>query len=84
MHKWNQAGYISSDAATTSDAQSWLKSKRYVTSNYIPATVGMSEKQTADDKVIDYLKGINGINTVYTNSLGIYGDKREVYMFVLQ
>lgn len=37
---------------------------------------------TKDDKIIDFPEGIDGTNTPYSNPLGIYGDKRNLYMFV--
>lgn len=151
QRKWYEAGYISKDAATTSDnAQDWVKAGRsagfivgddtigneanqeaitgyditqlnikptYVTTNtynnlrwcitpmsehpdkvmqfldllyngeYLINLVqngieGVHWTHTKDAKIIDYPEGIDGTNTPFSNPLGIYGDKRNLYMFV--
>ncbi|HHV11661.1 MAG TPA: ABC transporter substrate-binding protein [Clostridiales bacterium] len=38
--------------------------------------------KTDDAKIIDFPEGINGVNTPFSNPLGIYGDKRNMSMFV--
>ena len=151
QRQWYQAGYISKDAATTSDnATDWVKAGRcagffvgddtigneanneastgydltqlnikptYVTTNTYNqlrwCITSMSERpdkvmqfldlfyndeylinliqngiegthwvKTDDAKIIDFPDGINGTNTPFSNPLGIYGDKRNLYMFV--
>ncbi len=150
MKKWYDAGYISNDAATTSDQPTdWVKAGRsagfeygddtpgnqenkeaqtgyemvqlnikptYVmTTTYsqlrwcIGANSGQPEKameflnmfydgedainvitngleekhyvKTEGSKIISYPEGVDGTNTPYNNVLGLYGDKRNLYMF---
>ncbi len=38
--------------------------------------------KTDDAKIISYPEGMDGTNTPFSNPLGIYGDKRNVHMFV--
>lgn len=150
VRKWQEAGYISKDAATTSDQPAdWVKAGRsagftlgddtpgnkdnveassgyemaqlnikptYLTTNtysQLRWCVGANSEQPGkvieflnmwydgsdavnllmngiegkhyvtegDSKIISYPEGINGTNTPYNNVLGIYGDKRNMYMF---
>jgi putative aldouronate transport system substrate-binding protein len=37
--------------------------------------------KNGDSMIVSYPKGIDGTNTPYNNVLGIYGDKRNMYMF---
>lgn len=151
--KWYDAGYISSDAATTSDqASDWVKAGRCAGFAVGDDTPGNKENQEAStgyamtqlnikptfvttetynqlrwcisssserpdkamayldlmyaeggemvdmimnglegvhyvrtaegSKIIDFAEGLDGTNTPYMNLLGIYGDKREMSMFV--
>ena len=148
--KWNQAGYISQDAATTSDtANDWVKSGRcagFLTAADTPGNKENVEGQCGYDMtqfnikgtcvttgsynylrwcvsttserpdkalefldlfydgeeainlimngiegvhyvknegsmIISYPEGIDGTNTLFSNPLGIYGDKMNLYMF---
>lgn len=148
--KWNQAGYISKDAATTSDTDTdWVKSGRcagFLTAadtpgnkenvesgcgyemtqfnikgtcvttgsyNYLRWCVGTTSERpekalefldlfydgeeainiimngiegvhyvkNEGSMIISYPEGIDGTNTLYSNPLGIYGDKMNLYMF---
>lgn len=150
VQKWQQAGYISRDAGTTSDQPSdWIKAGRcagfvlgddtpgnkdnqeaitgyemvqlnikptYLTTNtysQLRWCIGGNSEQpekvmqflnmwydgpeavnllmngiegthyvkNGDSMIISYPEGINGTNTSYNNTLGIYGDKRNMYMF---
>lgn len=150
MQKWQQAGYISKDAATTSDQpMDWVRAGRSagfiladdtpgnkdnneastghemvqlnIKPTYLTTTtysqlrwcVGANSEQpekamqflnmwydgsdavnllmngiegnhyvkNGDSMIISYPEGIDGTNTPYNNVLGIYGDKRNMYMF---
>ena len=150
MHQWQQDGYFSKDASTTSDiASDWVKAGRCAGFTIGDDTPGNIENQTTvtgyetvqlniketyvttetynqlrwcistsskhpekamqfldmlydgeevvnlimngiegehyikhdGSKIISYPDGINGTNTPYNNTLGIYGDKRNLYMF---
>lgn len=150
VQKWQQAGYISKDAATTSDQPAdWVKAGRSagfllgddtpgnkdnnkattgydivqmnIKPTYLTTTtysqlrwcIGANSEQpekvmqfldmwydgpeavnllmngvegnhyvkNGESMIISYPEGINGTNTPYNNVLGIYGDKRNMYMF---
>lgn len=150
MQKWQQAGYFSKDASTTSDqAIDWIKAGRcagFVVGDDTPGNVENQKASSGYDmvqlniketfvttetynqlrwciganserpdkameflnmlydgedainlvmngiegehyikhegsKIISYPEGIDGTNTTYNNFLGVYGDKRNLYMF---
>ncbi len=150
MRRWQEAGYLSADAATTNDqASDWIKAGRCAGFGLGDDTPGNKDNQEAstnyemvqlnirptflttgtydqlrwcvsstsqnpekaveflnlmydgpevvnllmngiegkhyvkngDSMIVSYPEGIDGTNTPYNNVLGIYGDKRNMYMF---